>query len=195
MDETGRVGNRRRLRPEFAESSYAVNWSALLADPDLAERLDGHGLKLAVMLHPNMEGLVGPEFAGRSKMLTYATDDFAEVVARARLVVTDYSSNGIEAVVADRPVVYFQFDRDEFASGHAYRAGYFDYERDGFGPVATTAGEATRHILEVARDGVIRQPYRERIDRALPLRDGHSSERAYQSILDLTRAAQSAPPE
>jgi glycosyltransferase involved in cell wall biosynthesis len=187
MDETGRVGNRRRLHPGFSESAYAVNWSGLLSDPTLATRLGQLGLELVMMPHPNLEGLVGTDFAGNARMFTYADHDFAEVLARARVVVTDYSSNAIEAAIANRPVLYFQFDREEFAAGHAYRAGYFDYERDGFGPVATNLGDASRMLVELARAGEPQDPYASRALRALPLRDGESCERAYQSIVDLSR--------
>jgi CDP-glycerol glycerophosphotransferase (TagB/SpsB family) len=187
MDETGRVGNRRRLHPGFAESAYALNWSGLLTDAALATELGQLGLELVMMPHPNLEGLVGTDFAGNARMFTYADHDFAEVVARARVIVTDYSSNAIEAAIASRPVLYFQFDREEFAAGHAYRAGYFDYERDGFGPVATALPDARRLIIDLARAGEPQEPYASRALRALPFRDGEACERAYQSILDLSR--------
>jgi hypothetical protein len=39
-------------------------------------------------------------------------------------------------------VFYLQFDKEEFYRGaHNWRRGYFDYERDGFGPVARTVCE------------------------------------------------------
>ena len=46
------------------------------------------------------------------------------------------------------PVVYFQFDPDAVLAGeHIGRAGYFDYERDGFGPVATSTEAAIEAIV------------------------------------------------
>ena len=61
-----------------------------------------------------------------------------EIFASARVVVTDYSSMAFNAAYIDRPLVYFQFDPDTmFGGGHVGRQGYFEYERDGFGPVVT----------------------------------------------------------
>ena len=53
------------------------------------------------------------------------------------LLVTDYSSVFFDVAFLRKPVVYYQFDEEEFRKYH-YQKGYFDFRRDGFGPVCTT---------------------------------------------------------
>ena len=40
----------------------------------------------------------------------------------------------------EKPLLYYQFDLDDFRQ-HQYAAGYFDYSRDGFGPVCSSLEE------------------------------------------------------
>ena len=97
---------------------------------------------------------------------------------------TDYSSVAFNAAYVDCPVVYFQFDADRVRlGGHLGREGYFDYERDGFGPVAHDLEEAETAVLETA----IRQtgevdPYAARVAAAFPERDGRCCERVVERI-------------
>jgi CDP-glycerol glycerophosphotransferase (TagB/SpsB family) len=88
------------------------------------------------------------------------------------------------AAYIERPVVYFQFDRDRVLSGeHLGRRGYFDYERDGYGPVAATYDEALTAITETVDFGAKPRPeYASRIHEAFPHRDGKCTERVYKAI-------------
>jgi CDP-glycerol glycerophosphotransferase (TagB/SpsB family) len=62
-----------------------------------------------------------------------------DILAGTTLLITGYSSTAMEIALLHRPVLYFQFGRESFfTQDHSYRKGYFDYERDGFGPVLTT---------------------------------------------------------
>jgi CDP-glycerol glycerophosphotransferase (TagB/SpsB family) len=103
--------------------------------------------------------------------------------------VTDYSSVAFNVAYLDRPVVYFQFDRDEMLGGlHVGRQGYFDYARDGFGPVAEDAAAAEAAIVDAIRRGPVPgDTYQERIDRTFPDRDGQACARVVQAVEELSR--------
>ena len=45
------------------------------------------------------------------------------------------SSVAFDFAYLGKPVIYAQFDKEEFYEKHDYKAGYFNYERDGFGEV------------------------------------------------------------
>ena len=69
---------------------------------------------------------------------------------------------------------------------HTLAKGYFDYERDGFGPVVTTESELVKAIEEFARVGFVPQdPYRSRMKETFLFRDGKCCERAYEAIKSL----------
>jgi CDP-glycerol glycerophosphotransferase (TagB/SpsB family) len=105
------------------------------------------------------------------------------------LLVTDYSSVAFDVAALDRPVVYYQFDRDEVLGGaHLGRKGYFDYERDGFGPVADEEAGAVRAIVASIEGGPRPVPeYQARIDRAFSRRDGRACARVVAAVEELSR--------
>lgn len=103
-------------------------------------------------------------------------------------MVTDYSSAVFDFAYLRRPVVYCQFDREQFFSGtHVYSAGYFDYDRDGFGPVThdldATVGELIRQMENGFR---VDEMYRTRMDSFFAFNDKESSRRVTERILALT---------
>jgi CDP-glycerol glycerophosphotransferase (TagB/SpsB family) len=105
------------------------------------------------------------------------------------VLVTDYSSMAFNAAYIERPVVYFQFDRDRVLSGaHLGRRGYFDYQLHGYGPVADTLDEAVRAVVETVDHGPAPAPeYLDRINAAFPERDGNCTQRTFQAIARTTK--------
>ncbi|WP_284329383.1 CDP-glycerol glycerophosphotransferase family protein [Demequina litorisediminis] len=143
------------------------------------------GAEIVVLPHPNLEAYLDEKaFPAHVRLASYARDDFQELVAEAGMVITDYSSNAFEAAIAGRAVLYYQFDRDNFyAGGHVYRKGYFDYEADGFGPVATDLDGALAEIAALAATGFSRPDlYEERARAAFAACDGTSCAKVVEAI-------------
>ncbi|ACZ31598.1 glycosyl transferase family 2 [Xylanimonas cellulosilytica DSM 15894] len=179
-------GNTRTIREGFWESDFVVNWLGLLASPALKEAADAAGLNIVFMPHPNMTPHLDPaRLPEYVRLATYEDDDFQDVVAHASHVVTDYSSNAFEAALVNRPVLYFQFDHDEFFNGeHAYRKGYFDYASDGFGPVTQSLAETEQALVTMIRQGRgPAEPYATRIRETFTLPDGRACERVVEAIV------------
>ena len=111
--------------------------------------------------------------------------------ARSRVLVTDYSSMFFNAAYIERPIVYFQFDRDRMLSGaHVGRRGYFDYEQHGFGPVTLTVDDAVAATVKSVENGPEPDPvYLARINESFPNRDGRCCERAADAIAESTMRA------
>ena len=72
--------------------------------------------------------------------------DYQEEFQKNALLITDFSSVAFDFAYLKKPVIYAQFDRDTFFQGQVYDKGYFDYERDAFGPVCYDY-EATVHTI------------------------------------------------
>lgn len=106
-------------------------------------------------------------------------------------MITDYSSTAFEVAYLKKPCLYYQFDKEEFFSGtQIYAKGYFDYERDGFGPVAYTEDELLDALEGLAACGFEPQePYRSRMEETFPFRDGKCCERVYEAIKSLDEPA------
>lgn len=182
---------RREVYADFMETAYARNWLQFLQSEELAQVCADEGLSVGFLPHPNIQSVLHEfELPRHVSPMTFHGEDVQHLFARATLMITDYSSMAFNVAYIDRPVIYFQFDQDRmFGGGHVGRSGYFQYERDGFGPVATNVSEAVSAVRESLKDGR-RSPlakYQERIDAAFPLRDGRCCERVVDAIEDLSR--------
>ncbi|WGW12308.1 CDP-glycerol glycerophosphotransferase family protein [Saxibacter everestensis] len=182
--------NRRLINPEFRDSEFASQWSSLLNSPRLAEIAKSAGLDVVFMPHPDMEPYLNQfELPSHVRVKSYSDSNVQDEIAKSRLMVTDFSSIAFEIAYLYRPVVYFQFDADDFYGGtQSYRRGYFDFQRDGFGPVAETVDQALSGIESLASpDWSTDTPYLERMERTFPVRDGQNSQRVISSMLELNR--------
>lgn len=174
-------GSNERLRNErFMESEYAQTYLRLLHDERLAAVARDTGRRIIFMPHPNMRPYLADfTVPAHVEVLSYREADVQQVLASASTVLTDYSSIAFEAAVVDVPLVYLQFDAHEFFNGmHIGRRGYFEYERDGFGPVTHDVDQAVDAIADIATGGYHVAPtYAERAREAFPVRDGQNCER------------------
>ncbi|WP_177191332.1 bifunctional glycosyltransferase/CDP-glycerol:glycerophosphate glycerophosphotransferase [Flavimobilis marinus] len=185
---TAEATQHREMADDLLQSDYVRQWRDLLASEELKRIADERGLTIAFMPHPNMELLLDAmRLPAHVKLIRYVGTDIARTFARAGVLVTDYSSVAFNAAYMDRPVVYFQFDAKAFFAGaHVGRGGYFEYERDGFGPVRADLEGALSAIDEVTLAGRrAASPYAERIAAAFPTRDGRSSERVVAAMKKL----------
>jgi len=103
-------------------------------------------------------------------------------------MVTDYSSIAFDAAYIHRPVAYFQFDTEHMLEGsHVGSRGYFDFDRDGFGPVATTLDDAIREVQNLIEADEPSAEYTARIEQTFPERDGLCSARVVEAVRRSTR--------
>ncbi|MGH8960263.1 MAG: CDP-glycerol glycerophosphotransferase family protein [Jatrophihabitantaceae bacterium] len=177
------LGNQRRPLVDFWHSPYAQAWLELLESDRLRVLCEGQGWQLTFVPHPNMSDYLDtsplpPHIATHR----FGRGDVQPLLAGAAALVTDYSSLAMEAAFLGRPVVYHQFDRDAFYDGRLYQRGDWSYERQGFGPIASTADETVDALARIARDGGANAEYTARMQRAFPLRDGRNCERTVAAI-------------
>lgn len=190
VEHIGTDSQRRSASTAVLESDFVTQWLELLRSPELAALCAEHGLTLGFLPHPNLQSLLPlldlPEHV---VALSYDGADVQEYFARARVLVTDYSSIAFNAAYLNRPVVYFQFDADLVRKGgHVGRPGYFSYERDGFGPVTDSAGDAVAAVRAALAYGPDPQPeFQARVDATFPDRDGNCSERVIEAVLALRK--------
>lgn len=188
-----RGSQRRSVYSDFLETNYAAHWMGFLWSAELARFCRSEGLRIGFLPHPNIQSVLPDlDLPGHVLPLTFHGQDVQRTFARSAAMVTDYSSMAFNVAYIDRPVVYFQFDqREMLEGGHVGRAGYFNYERDGFGPVATTVESAVDAVMGCLAGGR-RGPspeYQRRIDDTFPLRDGRCCERVTSAIERLSSPA------
>lgn len=182
-------GNHKKINKDFFSTEYAVKWGEFLRSKELKIILDKYECKLIFWPHNNIQPYLDG-FNLPSYIVKEGPDDVTsiqEVFKKTDLLVTDYSSVAPEMAFMRKAVIYYQFDREHFFSGsHTYVRGYFDYEKDGFGPIALSLEQLLIEIEEIARnDFKVGLIYLDRMNNAFKLNDGKCCERCYKAIENL----------
>ena len=186
---TWRMWIERECRSEaaFSESAYYRGWQAFINDPVLDALLKETGRHAVFCVHRNMSRFE-TAFTTASERIAirrWSEVSVPELIRNAAVLVTDFSSVFMDFAFQKKPVVYYQFDRETFRKGHL-PAGYFDYARDGFGPVTETVPEALSALKEtIGHECRMEPPYGERVDRFFTLRDANASERTTEAIREI----------
>jgi CDP-glycerol glycerophosphotransferase (TagB/SpsB family) len=192
-DRAGVLTDAQRLA-QFAQSGYAQAWRSFLNHARLQAALQAAGCQLVFMAHPNaapyLQAFGAPAHV---QLLTKADVGFMPLLCRSVALVTDYSSVAFEMGFLRRQVFYFQPDRAAFYGGdHNWRPGYFDYDRDGFGPVATSEAALVDAIEGFFAAGARPEAqYLQRMQAAMPDVDDGACARVFQTISGLSASAPS----
>lgn len=183
---TGSDG-KKSLNPDFKTSVFAQYWHSLISNNKLRDFASSNGFELVLLPHPNLvEHVKDLEVPSYVRLLEWSELPYNQVIENTALMVTDYSSTAFEAAYANVPVTYFQFDAGgTMTAGHIYDAGYFDYDRDGFGPVCMDTAAAVSSVCDALQYGE-GQHYQKRRDETFAFRDKNNSERVYKAIAEHT---------
>lgn len=182
--------NDRGRKDGFEASEYAEQYTRLLNSEKLRDLATAHGLTIAFMPHPNMAPYLADfDVPSYVEVHSYEETDVQLLLARGRVHVTDYSSMAFNAAMIDLPTLYFQFDQAAFYAGnHPGRTGYFDYERDGFGPLCTTLA-SLEDAMERTLDGTLEVDYFARMRDVFEYRDTNNCSRTFEAMLSLNEPA------
>ncbi|MGX6454059.1 CDP-glycerol glycerophosphotransferase family protein [Pediococcus acidilactici] len=110
--------------------------------------------------------------------------NFSKIVSESSMMITDFSSVIFDFAYLYKRTAYYQFDTDEYRSGH-YKKGYFDYERDGFGPILTNESAVVQEIIRATDNNFKLEPkYEKRIKKTFEHTDNKNSERLFNILKD-----------
>lgn len=182
---TWREWNSRKV--SLTRTGFFSEIRSFLLDPELAEILDRRRIRLRLYVHMWMREFFEEfrrEFeAGPIEVLDQEID-LQEVLLGSSLLITDYSSISWDFLLLDKPVLFYQFDLDDYLQ----RTGaYLDLEKNLFGPVALTANEAVYWVRYFVENDFSTVPFTDAMERAkkfaFAYRDGKNCERLAEEIL------------
>lgn len=170
----------------FSQTEYFREWNGLLNHPGLSELLRKYNKRLIFYPHHNIQKFL-PDFTVSDERILLADwkqYDVQDLLRRASLLITDYSSVFFDFSYMGKPVLFFQFDEDEFRQKQ-YQKGFFDYHDNPLGKWAGTQDALLDRLDQMLGSGY--RPRLEDIDRFFPYRDGRNSERCYEAIKGLSK--------
>ena len=181
--------HKRKMKPNFFESTYAKAWLGLLTSVQFKEIVEDTGFSVQFFPHfgmqPYFENIEFPTYL--QLLLHSAQISIQEIFTNATCMLTDYSSTFFDMAFIKKAIVYYQFDKDEiYSGGHVYQQGYFDYQSAGFGPVCKDEESLLNELnILLSRGGQPADEYLLRMNKAFPIRDGYNCKRTYEAILNL----------
>ncbi|MBO5003952.1 MAG: CDP-glycerol glycerophosphotransferase family protein, partial [Clostridia bacterium] len=111
--------------------------------------------------------------------------NYSNLFNECSMLITDYSSIHFDVATLLKPIIYFQFDKEEFFKKH-YSAGYFDYSKDGFGEVIEDEVKLEEEIISyLLNDCKIKEKYKDKIYNTFINVDKNNSKRVFDEIIKL----------
>ncbi|MFG5141424.1 CDP-glycerol:glycerophosphate glycerophosphotransferase [Campylobacter lari] len=180
------IGNSgvRELKENFKQSEYFQKWNSLLNSDNLKKLCELYSYTIVFNPHSNIMPYL-KEFNLPSYIKIANQDESLQMLfCNSSLMITDYSSVAFEMAYLEKPVIYYQFDKEDFFTSHTLQKGYFDYKKDGFGPVVENQEKLLKELENLLRNdckpfGV----YKDNIDSTFTFRDGRCCERIYEKIV------------
>ncbi|EOI4537487.1 CDP-glycerol glycerophosphotransferase family protein, partial [Campylobacter jejuni] len=139
------------MKKKIKQSKYFHKWNSLLNNGLLAKLCEKYGYAIIFNPHPNIIPYLD-NFNMPSYIKTIGkTESLQKLFCNSSLLITDYSSVAFEMAYLKKPVIYYQFDKDDFFSSHTLNNGYFNYQDNGFGPVANSEQELLLELEKLFR--------------------------------------------
>jgi CDP-glycerol glycerophosphotransferase len=173
----GMNGNHEISSKEFLNSQYFKIYKSLINSTELNDVLKKKRKKVIFYPHHEMQRYLNLFETTLSNVIIANEEDYdvQNLLKTSELLITDYSSIAFDFAYMRKPVIYYQFDKEKYYRHH-YKKGYFDYERDGFGPIVTNEDMIIKYI----KNGIDHSKYLEREKNFFELYDSENCKRHYE---------------
>lgn len=167
---------------EFIQSDYYQAYNTLLQSKELHDVLKEHHLLLNFYVHPKFMPYVSTftESTEHVRVLQFGDEKVNELIMRAHLLITDYSSVSWEMYYQKKPVIFFQFDVDQY---NQYQGSYMDLNKDLFGKAVYDPSSLIQTIATSAQLGFKEnEEYARKRNEYFKYVDKNNSKRIYEEI-------------
>jgi CDP-glycerol glycerophosphotransferase (TagB/SpsB family) len=114
--------------------------------------------------------------------------NYQELFSESALMITDFSSTFFDFCYLEKPIIYAQFDKEDFYAGQIYNEGYFGYEKNGFGPVCETYEDTVNTLINsINNDCVLDSEYEKRIKDFYAFNDNQNCQRIFDAIVNMDK--------
>lgn len=176
--------NEKKRAGQFMQTDYYQYWEKLLSHPKLRQMLEEKDLHVVFYPHREMERFLSCFHvdSDRIRVASWPKDDVQSLLKESAYLVTDFSSVAMDFAYMKKPLLYYQFDNEKFRKSH-HGAGYFQFEKEGFGPVVRTPDEVVE-TLQAAAGNTFKneQIYLDRHKQYFDLWDDNNCKRNYEAI-------------
>ncbi|PTE30790.1 CDP-glycerol--glycerophosphate glycerophosphotransferase, partial [Mammaliicoccus fleurettii] len=168
------------------ESDYLQNYNDLLNNPRWENVVRSKNVEIIFCLHPNMQAFVEyfkiPEYI---KVIRQGEVDVQLLIKESKLMITDYSSVAFDFSFLEKPVIYYQFDRDRFI-GHL--PSHLDIDKELPGKIVDNVDAVLEETINyVDNEFKNEQSIINKSNNFIEYKDTTNSLRIYQAAKDFKR--------
>lgn len=176
--------SKRVKNPNFVTSLFCQQWGGFLQSSRLKKMAEKNGYKILFLAHPNLvdylDELAIPDYIEIERMENCSIQ---QVFKQSDVLITDYSSVAFDVAYMRKPILYFHFDIETFFSEHSYSKGYYDYEINGFGVIASNISTLQSSLNDLLKKNCqLDDFYTQRINKFFPYDDNNNSARLYETL-------------
>ena len=123
-----------KTKEQLEESDYFKTYISFLQNKRLHKILEEKDMTLTFFPHYQTQKLLGdlPFIHDKINIIKQGEETVQNLLKRHSILITDYSTVSFDFAYMDKPVVFYQFDYDDFYSKH-YNEGPIDHKNDLFG--------------------------------------------------------------
>ena len=182
------IGRLKNANEVFKNTRYYKAWNSFLSNEELRNMLNKNNMKLIFFPHNEMQELA-QNFTTNDHNIKIGKPgeyDVQTLLRESSILVTDYSSLLFDFVYMHKPVVYYQFDQEDFFSKH-YPSSGTPYP---FGDILFDEQTLIKEIHNtIKRDCLMKTGYKAEIDKFFKYHDKKNCERNYELIVKLGQKA------
>lgn len=169
-------------REEFCKLDFYKNYNRLLNDDDLIDYLKSLGYKLVFRPHNNLLKFI--DLFDLHPKVEFSDKSYGDIFNHSSLLITDFSSVMFDFAYLKKPVIYYQFDGENYHFD--LKKSHFTYHKMGFGPVAEKYDDLIRLIERTLEGGCeMDDVYKKRVDEFFEFQDKDNCRRVLDELLKI----------
>ena len=170
---------------KFESTIFFRKWNSLLNNDELIRFIEEKDIKIYFYLHNKMHKYIDKFNSGSKNIIIVKDEDLNELIKESALLVTDYSSVYMDFAYMFKPVIYYQFDINEYRNS-GFKEGYFRYSKDAFGKIVIDEEDLVKKIIAyVMMNYKIEKIYADRINKFFIKKNNLNSDRVYEAIKEM----------
>ena len=176
-------------KEKFESSEYYNRIMSFINSDELEKILEKNDKYLYFYPHMASQKYIDSYYTKnkRVRILNAKDIDIQDLFKTASLMITDFSSVFTDFAYMKKPIIYYQYDKEDFIEKHigsSLDSSYFDYEDDGFGEVVNNELDLIKIIESYIKTNYkLNTKYLERINSFFILNDDKNCERIYEEIM------------
>ena len=170
---------------DFKKSHFYKKWNALLENQSLLNICNKDNIHIEFYLHHELQKFLCC-FSNTKNLhvVKYDESTVQKLLIESKVLITDYSSVFFDFAYLHKPILFYQFDEEEYYSNH-YEKGYFDYRESNLGDVFVEADSLIKQLGVIVESKYnVSELRKESIDKFYIYRDSKNCERIYNKICE-----------